>query len=373
MRILTTLVLLFSFFTNSKAQNKLGIWLWFIEETGFTHSELADTLANIGVKRIYVKVADGTVNTTIWPEIIDTTLVQTYKNAGLEVWAWSYNYDSNYNTQANALTFAAQTGYEGYVVDIETEFNNKTTELHSLFSEFETAKNIAISNGTANSDFKLYCTTWGNPINHNMHIEIIDQYVDGFMPQTYVEKWGIFAFQNVVFTVNQGTLEYESFGIQNPVQHIVSAELNVITSTKIDSFFMASGSESSLWRVPGAGTSLNIWNTLNSVNWNADFSVSAKEKNNKPQKIFLSQNYPNPFNPSTSINYELHFTNQNFPKLSIFNILGQKVKDFSLNKPKGRVFWDGKNFEGNQVSSGNYFYEIKNGSERKVRQMTLIK
>ncbi|KAA3601524.1 MAG: T9SS C-terminal target domain-containing protein [Calditrichaeota bacterium] len=373
MKLLLALILFFAAFANSQAQNKLGIWLWFIEGTGFTHSELADTLATIGVKRIYVKVADGSLNTTTWPEVADTTLVQTYKNAGLEVWAWSYNYDNNYNAQANALTLAAQTGYEGYVVDIETEFNNKTTELHSLFSEFESAKNSVIANGTANSDFKLYCTTWGNPITHNMHIEIIDQYVDGHMPQTYVEKWGIFAYQNVVYTVNQGTLEYQSFGIQNPVHHLVSAELNVITATKIDSFFMASGSESALWRVPGAGTTLNIWNTLNSVNWNADFSVSAKERNNKPQTISLSQNYPNPFNPSTSINYEIQITNYDSPRLSIYNVLGNKIKDFTLSKAKGSVVWDGKNFEGKQVSSGKYFYELKNGTERKVRQMTLIK
>jgi len=51
--------------------------MWYIEITGFdTHAELADSLSNMGIKRIYVKVADGSVNTDIWPELIDESVVE---------------------------------------------------------------------------------------------------------------------------------------------------------------------------------------------------------------------------------------------------------------------------------------------------------
>ena len=87
--------------------NKLGAWLWYIEITEFsTHTQIADTLASLGVKRIYVKVADGQPNPAIWPELNDSSLVNAYRSRGLEVWAWSYNYPGNSSAQAQALYLA---------------------------------------------------------------------------------------------------------------------------------------------------------------------------------------------------------------------------------------------------------------------------
>ena len=47
---------------------------------------------------------------------------QAYQSRGLECWAWSYNYTNNPVEQAEALYIAAQTGYEGFIVDVEVEF-----------------------------------------------------------------------------------------------------------------------------------------------------------------------------------------------------------------------------------------------------------
>ena len=141
---------------NLKAQedpcNKLGAWLWFIEITGFdTHAEIADSLAALGVKRIYVKVADGTVNPSIWPELLNEQLVQDYKSRGLEVWGWSYNYPGNDSLQAEALYQAARTGYEGFVVDVEMEFDGDSTNLHNLFEAFYNARDRAIEEESPNT------------------------------------------------------------------------------------------------------------------------------------------------------------------------------------------------------------------------------
>ncbi|MCC7431717.1 T9SS type A sorting domain-containing protein [bacterium] len=351
--------------------NKLGIWLWHIEGTGFTHEQLADTLSKIGVKRIYVKVADGMANPTIWTELLDTVLVQTYKNKGLEVWAWSYNYTNNYVSQAQSLYLAAQTGYDGYVVDVESEFDGLTTELHSLFQAFFQAKTNAIANGFATNDFKLYCTTWGNPAVHNFHVEIIDLYVDAHMPQTYLEVWGQNFLLSVDYWVNYGTAEYQSFGVQKPVHHIVSDEYNIITAGQINEFIDNSGAETSLWRVPGSGTPLSIWNTISNVNWDKNFVKIAKTKN-KPADFTLSQNFPNPFNPATAIVYEL--SGKETAKILIFNVLGEVVREFLLEEPKGEVVWNGTDFSGKTVSSGIYFYrlETENGLS-KTKKMVFLK
>ncbi|QCK15143.1 S-layer homology domain-containing protein [Mangrovivirga cuniculi] len=248
--------------------NKLGMWLWYLEGTGYSsHSALASDLVDMGVSRIYVKVADGT---NIWKENKDQAVVNAYKNAGLEVWAWAYNYPGNEYSQANAVYYAAQAGFQGFVSDIEVEFDGKTSELHSLFGEFRKAINEANSDGYGNG-FKLYCTSWGNPKDHGMRVDIIDQYVDAHMPQTYLEVWGGSYMSNAKYWVDYGTNEYRSLGCKKPVHHIISTEYDQITSSQINDAIAASGAETSIWRIPGGGTSLSIWNTLENVNWAADF------------------------------------------------------------------------------------------------------
>lgn len=247
----------------------LGIWLWYLQGTGYTsHAALASDLAAMGVKRIYVKVADGSYDPDTWPEVNDASVPAAYKNAGLEVWAWSYNYPGNEYAQADALYYAAKAGYEGYVTDIEVEFNNKTTELRTILQNFVDARQDAINYGHATSDFKIYCTSWGNPKDQGMNVDIIDEYVDGHMPQTYLEVWGSSYMQNAAYWVNSGTEEYQNyFGCQKPIHHIVSAEHSLITASQMNDFIEAAGNEASVWRVPGGGTSLDIWNDLEAIDW----------------------------------------------------------------------------------------------------------
>jgi hypothetical protein len=257
---------------NRNINNKLGMWLWYLGGTGYsTHAALADKLKTLDVKRIYVKVADGGYSPTAWPENDDVSLVNAYKSRGIEVWGWAYNYPGNEVNQAKALYQAAKAGYQGFVTDIEIEFDGATTSLESLLAEFVRQKNAAVSAGLATSAFKFYCTTWGNPKDHGMRVDLIDKYVDAHMPQTYVEVWGSTYMANAAQWVNAGTQEYRQMGAKKPIHHIASAEYNVITATQLNSFINASGGETSIWRVPGGSTPVSIWNTLAGVNWGADF------------------------------------------------------------------------------------------------------
>ncbi len=257
-----------------QANNSLGIWLWHLEGTGMaSHGDLANALAAIGVKRIYVKVADGSYDPSKWPEVNDATVPKAYLDRGIEPFAWSYNYPGNDAAQAMALYQAAKAGYRGYVLDVEVELDGKVTQLHSLFKAFSEARKKAQSDGLAGSGFRLYATTWGNPKDHKMHVEVIDLYVDGHMPQTYLEAWGPVFMATPAATVKLGTDEYRALGCKKPVQHILSAEEGKIQAWQIDAAFAASGPESSLWRVPGGGTPQSIWNTLKAVDWHKDFGA----------------------------------------------------------------------------------------------------
>ena len=266
----------------ASAQNKLGAWIFLIDETGYTHSQMAAKLQQMGVKRVFIKTADGGNSCNWFPDACWESTVNAYKSRGIEPWAWSYNYPGNNYDQAQALIEAARLGYEGYVVDIEVEFDGTSTSLRNLMSAFYDAKTKAINDGLANQDFILGATTWGNPSDHSMRVDIIDDYVDVHMPQTYLEVWGDSYMQNPKRWIEAGNCEYRNMGAEKPIWHIVSAEHNQISSSTLNAFFKNAGPNASLWRVPGGGVSQAIWNDWEGVNWqqNSFPSVDCGGNNN---------------------------------------------------------------------------------------------
>ncbi len=107
------------------------------------------------------------------------------------------------------------------------------------------------------------------------------------------------------------------------------------------------------------------------------YSGSTSSDENIVQPVYkaeLKNNYPNPFNPTTTISFSI--PNDSNVELSIFNIKGQKVKTL-VNEmlPAGEhsIIWNGRDSNGNRVSSGMYFYKLKAGDFQKVRKMILIK
>lgn len=89
--------------------------------------------------------------------------------------------------------------------------------------------------------------------------------------------------------------------------------------------------------------------------------------------VQLFQNYPNPFSERTTITYSIK---QQVPvEVSIYNILGQRVKTFRqefTGQNIGQVQWDGRDGLGKKVANGIYFYAISVGDKRQVRKMLFI-
>lgn len=358
-KIFPLLILLLIHISGLKSQdcNKLGAWLWYIEITGFdSHKRLADTLASLGVKRIYVKVADGQVNTAIWPELTDTALVKTYVRKGIEPWAWSYNYPGNAGAQAQALSMAIQTGYLGYVVDVEEEFDGKPLQAGQLFAAFRDSLDQALQWGWVHPDFKLYCTTWGNPEDHNFPVSAINPYVDAFMPQTYVENWGQTYIQNMLYWIEYGNQEFRRSGATKPLHHIISTEKDKITGQQINEFFRKSGPESSIWVIPGSNTHLNIWKTWRQVDWHMDFCVSGNEDISVPDGSM--QIIPNPSSKIIQIKGAASL----FDRIYIQDAYGRIVK--KLHIPYER---DSELVDISDLNSGMYFVRLYENSILKGR------
>jgi len=84
-------------------------------------------------------------------------------------------------------------------------------------------------------------------------------------------------------------------------------------------------------------------------------------------------NYPNPFKPQTTISYYQHTDSP--LQVQIFNPAGELVKSLSAGGNSGglqSVIWDGKDANGQPVSSGVYFYRL-NQAASPTRKMVLMK
>jgi Secretion system C-terminal sorting domain len=88
-----------------------------------------------------------------------------------------------------------------------------------------------------------------------------------------------------------------------------------------------------------------------------------------PSKFDLLQNYPNPFNPSTKINYDLPFDGK--VTLKIFDISGREVSTL-INEFQAAGYYS-INFNGNNLSSGIYFYTLTSNNLISTKKMLLVK
>jgi len=70
-------------------------------------------------------------------------------------------------------------------------------------------------------------------------------------------------------------------------------------------------------------------------------------------------NYPNPFNPTTTITFSLNTENTEDTELVIYNIKGQKIRQYSILNIQSSIVWDGRDENNQPVSSGIYFYKLK--------------
>ena len=105
-----------------------------------------------------------------------------------------------------------------------------------------------------------------------------------------------------------------------------------------------------------------------------DSSISETDETIDIAKTELWGNYPNPFNPETVISFSVK--NDSKVTIDIYNIKGQRVKSLVNDTYKTgnyNVVWNGRNNDGNIVSSGLYFYRMKADGYSQTRKMILIK
>ena len=99
----------------------------------------------------------------------------------------------------------------------------------------------------------------------------------------------------------------------------------------------------------------------------------------KPAETALLANYPNPFNPETWIPYRL--AEDAVVTLTIYDANGQAVRRLDLGhrtaavyeRQSNAIYWDGRNEDGERVTSGVYFYQLSAGDYSATRKMVILK
>lgn len=102
--------------------------------------------------------------------------------------------------------------------------------------------------------------------------------------------------------------------------------------------------------------------------------VTDVNRNALPVAFNLEQNHPNPFNPITQIRYSVPRTVQ--VHLAIYNIQGQLVRTLVEERRTAgsySVVWDGRDDQGQLLSSGLYMYRIDCPGFTKTRKLLFLK
>ena len=205
----------------------------------------------------------------------------------------------------------------------------------------------------------------------------------------------------VLFTDNAGGIPVElvSFNGEFLEDHV---KLCWITASELNNlgFEIERKSESEQWItigfVEGSGTTTEIQNysfiddlfevpnsilfyRLKQIDLDGTYTYSNEVKVeidvNNPDKFSLSQNYPNPFNPVTKIKFTLPVTMSevkgSLVSLKVYDVLGNEIATLvNEEKPAGEYEVE---FDGTELPSGIYFYQLRAGQNVETMKMVLIK
>jgi len=138
----------------------------------------------------------------------------------------------------------------------------------------------------------------------------------------------------------------------------------------------ASGSaDIEVWGLtPGEGDVKIVVMAQNHEPYSTMLPVGGTAVEELPVIMLLKGNYPNPFNPKTAIRFAL--ATESTVRLEVFDVQGRSVVtlvDGRMEAGDHHVIWDGMDEAGKRMTSGLYFYQLDNGSERQMRKMLMLK
>lgn len=92
-----------------------------------------------------------------------------------------------------------------------------------------------------------------------------------------------------------------------------------------------------------------------------------------PVQTAMKNAYPNPFKTNASTNIEVALKAGETGTVTIYNVLGQVVKTYSVNEGSHTLNWNGRDSKGNACGSGIYFYKLSTPSMNQTKKMVIVK
>jgi flagellar hook assembly protein FlgD len=93
-----------------------------------------------------------------------------------------------------------------------------------------------------------------------------------------------------------------------------------------------------------------------------------------PKEYRLYDAFPNPFNPTTTLRYDL--PKNSMVTITIYDMLGNRVKTLANGIQEAgntSIIWNGRDDDGELVSTGVYIYKIQSGIFSQTKKMVLLK
>ncbi len=111
-------------------------------------------------------------------------------------------------------------------------------------------------------------------------------------------------------------------------------------------------------------------NYFDSTSYNINFEVYSSDD------LRAVYNYPNPFSDNTFFTFEIRGVSppEEF-KIKIFTIAGRLIKEFDIPQSElrigfNKIYWDGRDQDGDEIANGLYFYKIISKQNNEVRTIT---
>ncbi len=304
---------------------------------------------------------------------------------------WMHLNGISYNQRLDQIVFSSHELDEVYVIDHST-----TTE--------EAAGHTGGNSGKGGD--LLY--RWGRPSNYRAPGSQVFNVVHSgtWIPDSVPGGGNIMAFNNREGTNASMVVELvppvDSLGNYSHIQGTAYAPASPLWSYSASGFYsnhlggcqrlpngntiISESTSGNLFEVNPAGSI--VWNyspggeIVRVLRYGYDYpglsqlvGTGGNNTNSIPEEFDLLQNYPNPFNPSTTISYILPKSSN--VTLKVYDILGNEVRSLVNNENKTagsyNSFWDGKNDQGLEVSSGVYFYKLITADFNRTLKMMLMK
>ncbi|MBN1302499.1 MAG: T9SS type A sorting domain-containing protein [Melioribacteraceae bacterium] len=287
-----------------------------------------------------------------WGELIYDNAAGVTNGMPIDDWTW-VRWTQNDINEAGALTFVAGTnvikitpswGWQNFAgIDLlEPGTDNIVISLRAPDAVYEGVTPMAVGIPWVPDGFKSVKMGAGGSVSFDLDVA-----ADGnYMVRLFFAAVGSSTGQIGVGGQNVSTVTFSDTG-------------DVFT----DIFEMSAGSNTLSVTADQGGVNLDYVQLIKIT------PVTGVDDELTPDGYALEQNYPNPFNPSTSIKFSLAKASN--VKLTIFNILGQKVATLVNNQLNAGTHI--VRFNASLLASGVYFYGIEAGDFKAYKKMMLLK